>query len=378
MLGNICPVCRKNYVKGIIAIIKSSTGIQIGSTNTQSRNQGKTCSAELSGNIMPAMRNKSIKIVVILTLFVCFLSFLDLIRTDGDSHLDRTDLLHQRYKQYLEFSERSSLNETLFAIALTKKDREIILSILKYIKSVCEQYRITYFITGGTLLGSWRHHGFIPWDDDIDIYVNIKDKRRLKHLLNAGTDEFYALLAYGRMKIFSENGTNTSDHPWLWPYVDVTFYLQNRTHIWGDQYDFPNEVYRREDVFPLHNRPFENLFVKSPHDGFAFLHQTFDNLNCETHFYNHKFESINEERVRSVRCFHFKNHLAFVYRQPTTDGSGIQETLVIGNETIHSLVVREPQYAITEPFSLNLLDARESSKNVPSIAEQKQRHQSNY
>ena len=286
----------------------------------------------------------------------------------NDLHLDITDPVHKRYEQYLEFTKKSALNKTLFSIALTEKDRKLILSVLKYVISVCEQYRIANFITGGTLLESWRHHGFIPWDDDIDIYVTVKDKRRLKHLLNAATNEFYAVIAYKRMKVFSENGTSTSDYPWLWPYVDVTFYRQNKTHVWGDQSDFFDEVYRKKDVFPLHNRPFENLFVKSPHDGFAFLHQTFDNLNCATHFYSHKYEGINEERVQSVRCSHFKNHLGFVYRQPTVDGSGIQETLVIGNKTIHSLVVKEPQYAITEPFSLNLHGVRESRTNVRTTA----------
>ena len=317
------------------------------------------------------MRKKSLKIVIALILFVSLLSLLELLCRDGysavdvvDSHLDETNLVHKRYKQWLEFTERSSLNETSFAIALTEKDRELILRILKYIMYVCEQHSITYFIAGGTLLGSWRHHGFIPWDDDIDIYVNVKDKFRLRHLLNAGTHEFYAKLAYGRLKVFSENGTNTSDYPWLWPYVDVTFYRQNRTHLWCDHRDFPNEIYWKRDVFPLHLRPFENLHVKSPRDGFAFLHQTFNNLNCETYFYSHKFESIKEESIKAVRCSHFKNHLAFVYRHPSAGGSGIQETLVIGNKTIHSLVVIEPQYAITEPFSLNLLGVREFRRDL--------------
>ena len=326
---------------------------------------------------MPAIRNKSIKIATVLIIFVCLMSLLDLYCTDrystvdvADFHLGRTNLVHtgSRYKQWRKFTERLALNETPFAIALTEKDRELSLSILKYTISVCEQHGITYFITGGTLLGSWRHHGFIPWDDDIDIYVHAKNKRRLRRLLNVGTKEFYAAVGYGRLKVFSENGINTSDHPWLWPYVDVTFYLRNRTHLWCDRYDFPNEVYRKKDVFPLHLRPFENIYVKSPHDGFAFLRQTFNSPICETYFYSHKYESVKEGRVWSARCSHFKNHLAFVYRQPVTDENGIQETLVIANKAIYSLFVKEPPYAITEPFSLNLLGVRESGRNLRNAA----------
>ena len=49
------------------------------------------------------------------------------------------------------------------------------LEILDDFVEVCEKYHLTYFFTGGTMLGAIRHHGFIPWDDDIDIGMPRKD-----------------------------------------------------------------------------------------------------------------------------------------------------------------------------------------------------------
>lgn len=44
-----------------------------------------------------------------------------------------------------------------------------LLMIMEDIISVCQENGIDYQLSGGTALGAVRHHGFIPWDDDIDL-----------------------------------------------------------------------------------------------------------------------------------------------------------------------------------------------------------------
>lgn len=52
-----------------------------------------------------------------------------------------------------------------------KKVQQRLLLMAKCIASILEANHLPYFIAYGTLLGAVRHHGFIPWDDDLDFYL---------------------------------------------------------------------------------------------------------------------------------------------------------------------------------------------------------------
>ena len=49
--------------------------------------------------------------------------------------------------------------------------KKIQIEILDEVNSYCEKNQLSYFLSSGTLIGAIRHKGYIPWDDDIDLYM---------------------------------------------------------------------------------------------------------------------------------------------------------------------------------------------------------------
>ena len=58
---------------------------------------------------------------------------------------------------------------------------------------ICEKYQLNYYAYAGTVLGAIRHHGFIPWDDDMDVCMPRDDYERFLRLAPNELSEPYLL-----------------------------------------------------------------------------------------------------------------------------------------------------------------------------------------
>lgn len=80
----------------------------------------------------------------------------------------------------------------------TEDIQKISYEILKEFKTFCEMHQLRYFMAYGTLLGAVRHEGFIPWDDDIDVFMPRPDYEKLLQLYK--DNESYQLYSPRKQK----------------------------------------------------------------------------------------------------------------------------------------------------------------------------------
>lgn len=78
--------------------------------------------------------------------------------------------------------------------------KQIQLDILLAFDKFCEGNDIKYSLAAGSLIGAIRHKGFIPWDDDIDVYLMREDYKKLVEIFPEKYMGKYTLVTMERNK----------------------------------------------------------------------------------------------------------------------------------------------------------------------------------
>ncbi len=77
--------------------------------------------------------------------------------------------------------------------ATLKELQDTLLGMFLDIKQLCDKHSIRYMMSGGTCLGTIRHQGFIPWDDDLDLMMTRDEYNRFREYFVAELHEKYEL-----------------------------------------------------------------------------------------------------------------------------------------------------------------------------------------
>lgn len=116
----------------------------------------------------------------------------------------------------------------------TVRFKQILLSTMKAFDAFCSQHQLEYMAAYGTVIGAVRHKGLIPWDDDIDVFMDWDNYQR-----------FLSLKAEAR-----ETGYSIIDRKEEGYYLPIAKFADTHTTIWEHKFlPFVFGVYI--DIFPL-------------------------------------------------------------------------------------------------------------------------------
>ncbi|XP_033749227.1 uncharacterized protein LOC117333919 [Pecten maximus] len=175
-----------------------------------------------------------------------------------------------------------------------------------------------------------RHHTMIPWDDDIDVLVNGSQKEAMSRALESLPEYTLYRPPLVQWKFFSKNITR-SKRPFAWPYIDIFFFGENETHIWDKANRYTQlYMFRKADVFPLQNKPYQGSLQPVPCNSPRVLSRTYDPTLCTTSSYTHKEERSKDPGSRkTVKCESLYRKFPFVFRE--TRDHYVMETVKVGD-----------------------------------------------
>lgn len=132
-----------------------------------------------------------------------------------------------------------------------KQVKEALLDTLVYFDKICKKYDLKYTLDAGTLLGAVRHHGFIPWDDDIDVAMPYKDYKKLISL-SSEINKNNRFIIHGYSKEINDKEN------YIYPYLKL-----EDNHTIADFKMNKDQGGAWVDIFPLNNVPANSkLYLK--------------------------------------------------------------------------------------------------------------------
>lgn len=179
-----------------------------------------------------------------------------------------------------------------------EEQKQLQLEILIEIDTFCKENNIVYSLAYGTLLGAVRHHGYIPWDDDLDIMMPLPDMIRFQSLFKSDklkchcimNDNFYnnpynnvcSKKTYRTIGKYKYRGLGID----LYPLVGIPQNKEEQEKYFetADKYNSYRKFvikwnYRIKKLVPFISIPLYTFFIKKFTD-FAQTSEKFESANC--------------------------------------------------------------------------------------------------
>jgi len=273
-----------------------------------------------------------------------------------DDFIRRVDNIKARYIQFIDFiAAMNTERDLIFWQALRKGDesfgetkkrfflglpkatgnlrvlQQALKILLVKLDKVCRENNISYFLGAGTLLGANRHKGFVPWDDDADVFMLRNEVDKLEQAMKDDKEFSLRIFAdsshnnnqYIRIVRFAFNDERLNNWQafidiflldWAKDASDESWdkYLDVRKRICGEFMEKRNEKQEHEDIISTFNTKYSDIFnsTVNPGDSKNALCWGWDNFTHGSK-YMHEFEA-----VFPLTEVEFENHKFYAPNNP--------------------------------------------------------------
>jgi lipopolysaccharide cholinephosphotransferase len=165
-------------------------------------------------------------------------------------------------------------------------------------------FKLPYWIDGGSILGSIRHGGIIPWDDDLDIGILKKDEKRFLRLRSVLGRAGYSITpVWFGYKIFYSDRPFIDGFDYSFPFMDVFIFdlIDGEYKLSHDDARemWPKESWKKDDLFPLKPYRLGEIVAMGPAKHLDYLNKMYGNDWNEIAYRQWDHEA--EESVKRVR-----------------------------------------------------------------------------
>ena len=150
---------------------------------------------------------------------------------------------------------------------------------------IAQEYNIDFFAIGGTLIGSVRNGGLLPFDDDIDLGVL---DNNIQHFENYKNDIYYFEKIFFGYK-FKKNNSDM--------FIDIMIFEKKDNQYKIINNSWPDESFDLDEIYPLIKTKFSEYEMYIPSKHLKYLDRAFPNWDTKIKIDcgHHSAECVNEK-----------------------------------------------------------------------------------